>query len=51
MKNLVLAAVAALALAAAVAPAANAGVYSNHSGSYDNTGNGPKYNWGGGGGG
>jgi hypothetical protein len=51
MKNLFFAALAALSLTAAVAPAANALTYSAHSGPYDNTGNGPKYNWGGGGGG
>ena len=39
MKNLFLAAVAALSLAAAVAPAANAAL---HSGPYDNTGHGPQ---------
>jgi len=46
MKNLFLAAFAALGLAVAVAPAANAftrGVpaSTHHSGPYDNTGNGP----------
>ena len=51
MKNLVFAALAALSLAVAVAPAANALTYSSHSGPYDNTANTPKYNWGGGGGG
>jgi hypothetical protein len=51
MKTLFLAAVAALSLAAAVAPAADALTYSSHAAPYDNTGNGPRYNWGGGGGG
>lgn len=46
MKNLMLAAFAALGLAAAVAPVANAATSgfvhnSYHSGPYDNTGNGP----------
>lgn len=43
MKNMFLAAIAALSLAAAVAPAANAAFVntSQHSGPYDNTGNGP----------
>jgi hypothetical protein len=41
MRNLILAAFAALSLGVAVAPAANALVYSNHSGPYDNTGHGP----------
>lgn len=41
MKNLILAAVAALGLGLAAAPAANALVYSNHSGPYDNTANSP----------
>jgi hypothetical protein len=43
MKNLILAAFAALSLTAAIVPVANAaatnGTY--HSGPYDNTGNGP----------
>jgi uncharacterized protein YraI len=45
MKNVFLAAIAALGLAAAVAPAAeaarNTANTSQHSGPYDNTGNGP----------
>lgn len=43
MKNMFFAALAALSLAAAVAPAANAAVTntSQHSGPSDNTGNGP----------
>jgi hypothetical protein len=42
MKNLILAAFAALSFSVAVAPAANALVYSHHTGPYDNTGNGPQ---------
>jgi hypothetical protein len=43
MKNIFLAALAALSLSAAIVPAANAAVLKNgnHSGPYDNTGNGP----------
>jgi hypothetical protein len=46
MKNLILAAFAALSLTAAIAPAASAAVSgfpasSSHSGPYDNTGRGP----------
>jgi hypothetical protein len=41
MKKLILAAFAALSLTAGVAPMAHALVYSNHSGPYNNTGNGP----------
>lgn len=46
MKHLLLAAVAALGLSAAVAPAAHAAIWGTpnstyHSGPYDNTGNGP----------
>jgi hypothetical protein len=52
MKNLFFAALAVLSLAVAIqSPAANALTYSHHSGPYDNTGNGPGYSWGGGGGG
>ena len=47
MKNLILAAFAALSLTAAVAPLANAALpggvgSSHHTGPYDNTGNGPQ---------
>jgi hypothetical protein len=47
MRNLVLAAIAALSLTAAVAPIANAALpgragTSYHTGPYDNTGNGPQ---------
>lgn len=42
MKNLILAAIAALGLAATIVPAAQAYVpQTHHSGPYDNTGNGP----------
>jgi hypothetical protein len=46
MKNLLLAAFAALSLTAAIAPVANAAIWgsphpAHHSGPYDNTGNGP----------
>jgi hypothetical protein len=43
MKQLFLAAFAALSLSAAIVPAANAAIPHNtyHSGPYDNTGNGP----------
>ena len=43
MKHLLLAAVAALSLTAAIAPAANAALpaHGSHAGPYDNTGNGP----------
>jgi hypothetical protein len=52
MKNLFLAAFAALGLAVAVAPAANAYTSgfpqgTHHSGPYDNTGNGPGETYGG----
>ena len=55
MKNLFLAAFAALSLAVAIAPAANAytrgfPTSTQHSGSYDNTGNGPSHTYEGGGG-
>jgi hypothetical protein len=54
MKNLFLAAFAALSLAVAIAPAANAytrgfPTSTQHSGSYDNTGNGPSHTYEGGG--
>ncbi|WP_158931127.1 hypothetical protein [Acidisphaera sp. S103] len=39
MKKMFLAALAVLSLSAAVAPLANAAVYSNHYGPYDNTAN------------
>lgn len=39
MKNLILAAFAALSLSAAIAPLANAEIYSHHTGPYDNTAN------------
>ena len=39
MKNLILAAFAALSLSAAIAPLANAQTYAHHSGPYDNTAN------------
>jgi hypothetical protein len=43
MKNLILAAFAALSLTAAIAPMANAAVTgAYHSGPYDNTGHGPQ---------
>jgi UDP-N-acetylmuramyl pentapeptide synthase len=50
MKNMMLAALAALTLGAAVAPAANAFTAgfpqtTRHSGPYDNTGNGPGNTW------
>jgi hypothetical protein len=53
MKNLFLAAVAALSLAAAVAPAAHAFTRgfpqsTHHSGPYDDTGNGPGQTYNGG---
>jgi hypothetical protein len=53
MKNLFLAAVAALSLAAAIAPAANAFTRgfpqsTHHSGPYDDTGNGPSQTYSGG---
>jgi hypothetical protein len=56
MKNLILASVAALSFGAAVTRAAQAATQGSphttyHSGPYDNTGNGPRYTWGGGGGG
>ena len=56
MKTVILAAIAALSVAAAIVPAANAANFGRphstyHQGPYDNTGNGPKYNWGDGGGG
>ncbi len=46
MKNLILAAFAALSLTAAIAPVANAAIWgvphsTYHSGPYDNTGRGP----------
>jgi len=46
MKNMILAAFAALSLTAAIAPMANAATFgsphtTSHQGPYDNTGNGP----------
>jgi hypothetical protein len=56
MKNLILAAVAALSLGAVVTQSAQAAIWgfpqtTHRSGPYDNTGNGPRYTYGGGGGG
>ncbi|WP_428487118.1 hypothetical protein [Rhodopila sp.] len=55
MKTMILAAFAAMTLTAAVAPAANAAIFSSphttYQGPYDNTGNGPGGTWMGGGGG
>jgi opacity protein-like surface antigen len=44
MKNLILAAFAALSLSAAIAPVANAATFpsTTHQGPYDNTGHGPQ---------
>jgi len=43
MKNMILAAFAALSLTAAIAPVANAATFgASHQGSYDNTGHGPQ---------
>ncbi|MEA2742700.1 MAG: hypothetical protein QOF90_1635 [Acetobacteraceae bacterium] len=56
MKNLILVAVAVMSFGAAVAQPAEAAIWgspqsTHRSGPYDNTGNGPHYTWGGGGGG
>jgi hypothetical protein len=56
MKILIRAAFMILSLTVGIPPVANATMFgapqnTYHSGPYDNTGNGPKYSWGGGGGG